>query len=364
MKRTAIECTVHFLRIILLSFGIILNGACKKDKGSKDDISPEPIEVDVYVAGIKKVEGIERPFFLKNGEEHMLAYNGNVSAIANDIFVKEGNVYVVGYINSDLSFQYRPKSAVLWKNGAIQNLEMPESTIRSEATAVFVSGNDVFVAGRYRKYGGTWIASVWKNGKITDVTDGSNEARLYDVFVQGDDIYLTGYEINDDIGTQGKYWKNGISYVLENRNSENIVPHQISVNGNDIFVVGTGFGGAGQTAQYWKNGVQTILPSTPAPVNYGHAIATTDSHVYIGGTLDNQPTVWKNSTSLNWNINPDPAIDSELSDMKVIKGNIFATGWTRVGSARKLWIWKNGQEYFSSGSGIHYTPTGLFVVER
>lgn len=353
-----------FLKLTLISSGFILLMACGKDNEPIEDSQPEPIEANVYVTGIKKVNGVNKPFYLKDGKEMMLAYKGNVSATANDIFVSDANVYVVGFINSDLTWQYLPRTAVLWKNGIIQNLEMPAATLRSEARAVFVSGNDVYVAGRHQKAWENWVACVWKNGKVINVTDGSNMARLYDIYVLGNDIYATGYEINDEIGTQGKYWKNGTPTVLENKNTENIVPNQITVLGNDIYVIGSGFGGIGQTVQYWKNGKQSILPSKPAPVNYGQAITTDGNNILIGGTLDNQPTVWKNTVSLNWNINPDPSIDAELSDMKVLKGNVFATGWKKSGKSRTLWIWKNGQEYFSTSPDEHYTPTGLFVVER
>ena len=362
MKRFMIGEMGLLLKYTLISYSFVLLMACSKHKDPIEDIQPEPIEVDVYVTGIKKVDGINRPFYHKNGEEHMLTYNGNVSATANDIFVSDGNVYVVGFINSDLTWQYRPKTAVLWKNGVLQNLEMPKSGVRSEARAVFVSDNNVYVAGRHQKTKGNWVACIWKNGKVMDVTDGSNMARLYDICVLGNDIYVAGYEINDEIGTQGKYWKNGKPTLLENKNAENIVPNQISVLGSDIYVVGTGFGGEGQTVQYWKNGKQSILPSKPAPANYGQAITTDGNNILIGGSLDNQPTVWKNAASLNWNINSDPSIDAELSDMKVLKGNIFATGWRKSGKGRTLWIWKNGKEHFSSDIDVHYTPTSLFIV--
>ncbi|KKO89226.1 hypothetical protein AAW12_24250 [Sphingobacterium sp. Ag1] len=365
MKKLTIGENTLFLKLLLISSSFILLMACGKDSEPIEDIQPEPIEVNVYVTGIKKVNGVNRPFYLKDGKEIMLAYSGNVSATANDIFVSDGNVYVVGFINSDLTWQYHPKSAVLWKNGIIQNLEMPTATLKSEARAVFVSDKDVYVAGRHQKAGGNWVACVWKNGKVINVTDGSNIARLYDIYVRGNDLYVTGYEINDEIGTRGTYWKNGTPTVLENKNSENIVPNQITVLGSDIYVVGTGFDGIGQSAQYWKNGKQSILPSQPEqPVNYGQAITTEAGNVLIGGTLNNQPTVWRNAVSLNWNINSDPSIDAELSDMKVLKGNIFATGWRKSGKSRTLWIWKNGQEYFSTAPGSHYTPNGLFVVER
>ncbi|WP_156307970.1 hypothetical protein [Sphingobacterium endophyticum] len=364
MKRLPNPATQHLIAIILSGIFAYFLTSCKKDQNSKEDPLPEPIEADVYVTGIKKVDGVNRPFFHKNGNEYMLAYDGNVSATASDIFVSQGNVYVVGFINSDLTWQYHPKTAVLWKNGKLQKLETPTSAIRSEAKAVFVSNSDVYVAGRYIKTGGKWVACVWKNGKATDLTDGRHTARLYDIHVVGNDTYVAGYEINEEIGTQGKYWKNGIPTVLENRNDENLVPNQITVLGSDIYVVGSGFVGDSQTVQYWKNGKQHILPTKTSPVNYGQSITTDHNNVLIGGTVDNQPMVWKNARSLDWNINPDPSINAELSDLKVLKGNAFATGWRKNEKNRPLWIWKNGQEYFSSEGDTHYTPTGLFVEER
>lgn len=365
MKRLTIREIATYVKSALFTYCCLLTMACNKGDDPIAEDEPQPIAMDVYVAGIKKVDGVEKPFYQKNEEEHMLAYSGDVAAVADDIFTSQGDVYVAGYINSDKTFLYKPKIAALWKNGVIQSLEMPASTLASEARALFVSGPDVYVAGRYRKNGGKWIACVWKNGKITDVTDGSNEARLYDIYVLGNDIYLTGYEINDDIGTRGEYWKNGTRYLLENKNDENIVPRQMFVVGDDVHVIGTGYGGDSQKVLYWKNGVQFIFPHKPVSLNYGLAIAISGNNVYVGGTADHQPTVWRNANSLGWNINPDPSVDAELSDMKILKGNIFAAGWKKGDSnSRIMWIWKNGQQYFISGAGGHYTPTSLFVVGR
>jgi hypothetical protein len=48
-----------------------------------------------------------------------------------------------------------------------------------------VAGSDVYAAGYEDNASGTRsVAKVWKNGVVTDLTDGANEANAYGIFVK------------------------------------------------------------------------------------------------------------------------------------------------------------------------------------
>ena len=58
-------------------------------------------------------------------------------------------------------------------------------------------------------------AKLWKNGVETSLTNGTNNAVAYSVYVFGTDVYVTGFENN---GTKdvAKIWKNGVATSLTN----------------------------------------------------------------------------------------------------------------------------------------------------
>jgi hypothetical protein len=64
-------------------------------------------------------------------------------------------VYVAGKFSEEGEW---PR-AVLWKNGAMQNITNAKHAWDADATSVFVHGGDIYVSGRENN-----IAKVWKNG--------------------------------------------------------------------------------------------------------------------------------------------------------------------------------------------------------
>ena len=92
------------------------------------------------------------------------------------------DVYVVGNLNGP----------GYWKNGSFVNL-FPDTLT---TTAIFVSGNDVYVAGfvRTRTTGISSAALYWKNDSLIMLTDGSDLAVTTSIFVSGNDVYVAGLE--------------------------------------------------------------------------------------------------------------------------------------------------------------------------
>ena len=83
------------------------------------------------------------------------------------------DVYVAGWERED---------PMLWKNG--EPTKLPQKDEGSVATAVFVSGNDVYVAGLESVYYGAqdqenptrYVGAFWKNGVISRFTDLAGKA--------------------------------------------------------------------------------------------------------------------------------------------------------------------------------------------
>ena len=72
--------------------------------------------------------------------------------------------------------------ATIWKNGVMQYLT--DGNSETFATALYVSGNDVYVAGDKKSTrNGARIAVVWKNGVEQNLTDGNYPSYAVSVFV-------------------------------------------------------------------------------------------------------------------------------------------------------------------------------------
>lgn len=60
------------------------------------------------------------------------------------------------------------------------------------------SGYDIYTAG-YKTPSGKSVATVWKNGsELYALTDGTNDAWAYSVFVDNGTVYAAGYEQQGD----------------------------------------------------------------------------------------------------------------------------------------------------------------------
>jgi hypothetical protein len=153
----------------------------------------------------------------KNGIKQHLEKADYYDGSALSVFVSENDVYVAGSADGNR----------LWKNGVIQNME---DVGRAFYSSVFVSGNDVYVAGGV----GNWdvrVATLWKNGIAQNLTDGKSFAHASSVSVSGNDVYVVG-------GIDGvvTLWKNGVMQKLENANVSSTA--EVFVSDNNVYVVG------------------------------------------------------------------------------------------------------------------------------
>jgi hypothetical protein len=166
--------------------------------------------------------------------------------------------------------------ATLWKNGEANHLLNQDS----EAYAITVHNNDVYVAGTFDEEGLGTRSLYWKNNEIVELTTGARPSRAADIFVSNGDVYVAGFEDN---GTNyvAQYWKNGQAIALGD-GSEYSVALSIFVTDNQVHVVGVTGSVGSAVATYWKNG--ETIPLHSSEHAYASDIVVDKETVHIVGS--------------------------------------------------------------------------------
>ena len=223
---------------ILVSFAVLFAAVvavgCKRSPKNKEYV------YDVYVAGYEE----DAPMLWKNGEPTKLSHNGT-DAIATAVFVSGNDVYAAGlecvYDNGQDQEDPPRYVGVFWKNGVISRFTDLAGKAELEVNDLFVSGNDVYLVGQ-DKFGEKPTAMLWKNGIAEPLSDGSNTAYVSSVFVSGNDIYVVGAEKRNSKEVAMLWTKRGgtCSWATKDLTdgSEEAVAFSVYVIDNHIYVVG------------------------------------------------------------------------------------------------------------------------------
>jgi hypothetical protein len=182
------------------------------------------------------------------------------SDYVSGLYVSGTNVYVSG------GSLYTVAHARYWENGnpvdLTGNLSYMSSTgtyASPTTTAIYASGNDVYVSGFETTTIGGLLAIYWKNGvPVFLSTDSVQTSVANAVFVAGTDVYVAGWQ---NIGNYSRaiLWKNGMADTLTSGNTSSSAT-SVSVSGNDVYVAGfTWMAGGSYIATYWKNGAPVNL---------------------------------------------------------------------------------------------------------
>lgn len=333
------------ITICCLISSVHLFQSCKKDKDENEGEEEHRIFelFDVYFIGFEFDNENPMSYYYKNETAYPLRGESDTRVIPSDIVVTSGDVYIVGSENEDDSFLYNPIRALLWKNGELQKLTTPETT-QEEATAVFVDGNDVYVAGSYVPVGGQKrVGVVWKNGDPVIVTDGKESTTFADLFVSGNDVYTVGHE-NRQGGIVSKYWKNEKAVTLS---TEDVTTYakSIAIDGADVYVLGyvDNLSTEGRSLKLWKNGKADKLISGRSVIR-GGKVAVENGSVYACGYEQvgskYEPRLFKDGVM-------EPLEDKNSGhtyavDLKVHQGNTLLLGRVDSESAVESILWFNG----------------------
>jgi hypothetical protein len=239
---------------------------------------------DVYVTGYTSAVVNQVAKYWKNGTEIILPSEG--PAISTSIVVSGSDVYVAGYGDS---------GAMYWKNGQPVYLSASDSASTSIASSIFVSGSDVFIAGLVLTKKNNQFPTYWKNGEINwlNASPRHSNGGLYgnatSIYVSGSNVYVAGRITGENFAQVAVYWKNGVTTKLDSGSS---YASSVYVSENDVYVGGFN----NQGGVYWKNGTAVNL----APASAVNSIFVTGNDVYACGyamteSMSNTVGVyWKN----------------------------------------------------------------------
>lgn len=231
----------------------------------------------------------------KNGENIKLSDDGSVTGIA----VLGNDVYVVGQNTSDESYSV----ATIWKNGTPTRLNPMPTHVPSYANAISILNNDVYVVGRCIVEENDWnmTAVYWKNEEMIPLS--TKDSYAVDITTSGDDVYICGREMTEGVSI-AKYWKNGIEFDLSD-GTINSGASRVVVEGEDVYV--TGYEELRKDFYipvFWKNGVKQILTEEMLH-GYNPVIAVSQGDTYIIANLfyGNEDLYLKNNQAFYFNGN-------------------------------------------------------------
>lgn len=248
------------------------------------------------------------------------------------------NVYAVGAIIDEM--QNPNPIATIWKNGV--RTPLSNGANGAAGRSVFVTDNgDEYVAGIDGK-----VAVVWKNGIKTPLTDGTYQANANSVFVLGNDVYVSGYETLSNGYSVVNLWKNGIKRTLSD-GLNYAEAYSVFVSGNDVYVAGIDYIlypnnlNRIAVACIWKNGIRTALPDNPASSISSKATSVfiSGTDVYVAGYERNPNNVnvaklWKNGVA---NTLSNGLYDAGASSVYVLGTEVYTIGYEAGNGV----LWKN-----------------------
>jgi len=277
-------------------------------------------------------------------------------------------VFLIGVftVTAVYAQQRPPYIAAYWKDGVWQTLSLPNGTRSSSTNAVTVSGNMIYIAGRYGNDAGNTIACYWRNGILQplSIPNGAWSSDAYDIAVSGDVVYVVGGYINAAGNGIACYWRNGEMHNLSLPNgASSSGATDIAISGDTVYILGHYYGmGFSKNSCYWKNGEVYTLSIPSGRLDTTSGIAVSGDVVYVAGIYQNaglnRVCYWRNGVFHNLNQTlslPSGANEPMVSAIAVSDDVLYFAGTYYNNESKSIaCYWKNGVPHnlsLPSGSG-------------
>ncbi|RYG15829.1 MAG: hypothetical protein EOO07_14550, partial [Chitinophagaceae bacterium] len=132
--------------------------------------------------------------------------------------------YAVG---SDLNTTTGVSVIKYWKNGVVTNLT--DGTKSAFPNSIAITNTEVLIAG-VEHNGTNFIAKLWRNGVATTLSSTGRISSPNKIFTSGNDVYVTFTEKNASDINVIKLWKNGIITSISDE-TKNTLLKGLYVNG-------------------------------------------------------------------------------------------------------------------------------------
>lgn len=194
-------------------------------------------------------------FFYKNNSP--IATNIPNPGVLSVISFFNGQPFYSGHISEETFTEagpsFVPSIPFFWDgNSQIVELPMPEEFFFRGTSCLLVDSDDFYVGGK------TSFPMYWKNTEMIKL--GELFGEVNQIYLAGENIYAVGFYNKNNSNSTGHtacYWKNGELFELD----DNAQANGIFIERNDIYISGsTGNVPAEYNACYWKNGIRVDLP--------------------------------------------------------------------------------------------------------
>lgn len=190
---------------------------------------------DVYVGGYEIVNGVVEGRVWVNGVASDYSDGVHESMVAS-IFVNQGTIYAAGHEDSQNGFK-----VAFWENGQKTHLD------NGRANSVFVSQNNIYVGG-FQPFP---FPQVWVNGQPTDPFGEVPNGGVYSLQIANNRLYIVGNASGD-----ATFFEEGGTLVyLPDTGSTTSNASSVFVKGDDVYIVGTLIVNQVSVPALWKNGI-------------------------------------------------------------------------------------------------------------
>lgn len=290
----------------------------------------------VLVAGVEKVNNVNYPRLWVNGQVQLLGANDKEGR-AEAIFLDGNDIYVAGYEKNTSG----KAVAKYWKNGGVVNLT--NGSFDAYATCIVKSPSGIIVVGGYqRNANGVNVPTLWFNGAQFTINNNNLSGKINSLTFVAQNAFIAVGETMVNGVIKGTYWTNDDYGYLNNSNSIVSVLNDIIIHNDNVAMIGA------ETNLNQKlvalNTVNGLVGKNYLTDGSNHAIAykafVNSNNLYIAGYELNSSNVrvakfWKNGTETILSNGPQ----SEANDVVVSNNDVFVCGYYNNGQAI---YWKNG----------------------